>query len=91
MLKDLPAQTRWGAEPPDVIAPLILDLLQWLAAGPRTYAEVMESWRTSCPRLTVWEDAVDGGYVVRRRAGPGHLLVEATPRGRDLLVAAGRA
>jgi hypothetical protein len=91
MLKDLPAQTRSGAEPPDVIAPLILDLLQWLAAGPRTYAEVMESWRTSCPRLTVWEDAIDGGYVVRRRAGAGHLLVEATPRGRDLLVAAGRA
>ena len=91
MLRNLPAQARSGAHPPDVITPLILDFLQWLAAEPRTYAEVMETWRTSCPRLTVWEDAVDGGYVVRRRAGGGHILVEATPRGRDLLVAAGRA
>jgi hypothetical protein len=46
-----------------VIEALILDLLQWLANGERTYEEVMEAWRTSCPRLTVWEDANDRGLI----------------------------
>ena len=36
--------------------PLVLDLVEWVAKEPRTYAEVMDAWRTSCPRLTVWED-----------------------------------
>src|SRR3546814_10763424 len=43
--------------------PLILDLVEWVAAGPRPYAEVMEAWRTSCPRLPVWEDAVERGLI----------------------------
>lgn len=64
--------------------PLILDLLEWLASGPRPYAEVMERWRTACPRLTVWEDAVDLGYVVRRRDGAGPAMVALTPAGRCL-------
>ena len=42
---------------------LILDLLQWLANGARSYEEVMDAWRTSCPRLTVWEDANDRGFI----------------------------
>ena len=42
---------------------LIADLVQFVTPEPRPYAEVMEAWRTSCPRLTVWEDAVDAGYV----------------------------
>jgi hypothetical protein len=45
--------------------PLILDFLEWLAPAPRPYAEVMEAWRTSCPRLTVWEDSLDRGFVAR--------------------------
>lgn len=49
------------------INPLVFDLLEWLAASPRPYSEVMDVWRTSCPRLTIWEDAVDLGYVERRR------------------------
>ena len=60
---------------------LILDLLRWLAAGPRTYAETMEAWRTSCPRLTIWEDAVDAGYVTRRSL-EGVIRVEVTAAGR---------
>ena len=47
--------------------PLIFDFLAWLAPCPRPYDEVMEAWRTSCPRLTVWEDAVDGGLIERVR------------------------
>ena len=64
---------------------LVLDLVQSIEAGPRAYAEVMEAWRTSCPRLTVWEDAVDRGLVARAGA-----LVEITAAGRALLSQAGR-
>ena len=46
---------------------LVLDLVEWIAAEPRPYDEVMDAWRTSCPRLPVWEDAVDAGFVVRTR------------------------
>lgn len=46
-----------------VIEPLILDLLEWLAEGDRSYEEVMDAWRTSCPRLTVWEDANERGLI----------------------------
>jgi hypothetical protein len=48
-----------------VVEPLILDLLEWLSGGDRTYEEVMAAWRTSCPRLPVWEDANDRGLVAR--------------------------
>ena len=52
--------------------PLVLDLVEWIAREPRLYSEVIETWRTSCPRLTIWEDAVDRGYVARRAvAGRG--------------------
>jgi hypothetical protein len=69
---------------PTAPAALILDFLDWLAAGPRPYAEVMDAWRTSCPRLTVWEDAVDEGLVVRRvLEGPG-VVVELTAKGRAM-------
>ena len=50
----------------DTTDPLVLDLLEWIAKEPRLYADVIETWRTSCPRLTIWEDAVDGGYVARQ-------------------------
>ena len=66
--------------------PLVLDLLEWLAPAPRPYAEVMDAWRTSCPRLTIWEDAVDAGFVARNET-----LVEVTAAGRLLLAEAGRA
>jgi len=42
---------------------LILDLLEWLSARDRTYSETMDAWRTSCPRLPVWEDATDRGLI----------------------------
>ncbi len=42
---------------------LLLQLLAWLAARPRRYGETMEAWCTSCPRLPVWEDAVESGLV----------------------------
>ena len=74
-----------------ITAPLILDFLQWLAKAPRPYAEAMEAWRTSCPRLTVWEDATDLGYVARRRDGAGEPVVCLTPLGEGRLAQAAAA
>jgi len=67
------------------ITPLILDLLEWVAAEPRPYAQVMDAWRTSCPRLTVWEDSVDRGLVKRRHDTCLGTLVEPTADGLALL------
>ena len=47
---------------PTVAAPT-LQLLAWIAARSRTYPETIEVWKSSCPRLTVWEDAVADGLV----------------------------
>jgi hypothetical protein len=71
--------------------PLLLDLVEWVARQPRSYSEVIETWRTSCPRLTIWEDAVDRGYVTREAvAGPG-IRVAVTAVGATFLRAHGRA
>jgi hypothetical protein len=59
---------------------LTRQLLEWIAARPREYAEVMEAWRTSCPRLSIWEDACLEGLV-------GHEVAT----GRVILSDAGKA
>jgi hypothetical protein len=53
---------------PDSVDSLVLDLLTWMGPEPRPYADVIEAWRTSCPRLPVWEEANERGFLVRRRA-----------------------
>jgi hypothetical protein len=66
---------------PDPVDSLILDLLTWMGPEPRAYTEVLEAWRTSCPRLAVWETANELGYITRTRgslvsvseAGAAHL------------------
>jgi hypothetical protein len=68
----------------DVVEPLILDLLEWVASRERSYAEVMDAWRTSCPRLPVWEDANDRGLIETVWAN-GNSLVRVTPSGILLL------
>jgi len=73
------------------IEPLILDLVEWVAKEPRDYSDVMDAWRTSCPRLTVWEDAVDRGLVVRESRSEHRAVVVATTAGRRLLAEHGRA
>lgn len=63
---------------------LTRDFLTWLAEGPRPYAEVMDAWRTSCPRLSIWEDALGDGLVqaIRVTDATGDTIVVAlTPRG----------
>ena len=69
----------------DTVDNLILDLLEWLGSSPRPYAEVLDAWRTSCPRLPVWEEANDRGLVVRENVN-GRCVVRITSSGRDLLV-----
>jgi D-3-phosphoglycerate dehydrogenase len=61
---------------------LILDLLEWLGPTPRPYEEVMDAWRTSCPRLPVWEEANDLGFVERRRVAGSREVVTVSPKGR---------
>jgi hypothetical protein len=47
----------------DPVESLILDLLEWIGPHARPYAEVLEAWRTSCPRLPVWEEANQRGFI----------------------------
>jgi len=74
----------------ETIEPLIGDLVEWVSKAPRSYSEVMDAWRTSCPRLTVWEDAVDRGYLIRERVAGGSIAVRVTPEGRKFLAERGR-
>jgi hypothetical protein len=74
----------------DNLEPLILDLVEWVAREPRPYAELIDAWRTSCPRLPVWEEAVDRGLVARNAVAGNGILVTATPLGRRLLLDHGR-
>lgn len=46
-----------------VVEALILDLLDWIGDRGRSYEETMAAWRTSCPKLPVWEDANDLGLI----------------------------
>jgi hypothetical protein len=65
--------------------PLVRDLVAWVSTEPRPYADVLDAWRTSCPRLTVWEDAVERGYVVCESIPDRGLCVIATEAGRIFL------
>jgi hypothetical protein len=69
----------------DTLAPLILDFLEWIAVRARPYSEVMDVWRTSCPRLTVWEDANERGFIARRQVEGREVIVDLTAAGRSFL------
>jgi hypothetical protein len=65
----------------------MLNFLGWVAERPRSYGEAMEAWRSSCPRLSVWEDAIADG-LIQVEATPGGAAtahVTLTPRGRRTL------
>ncbi len=64
---------------------LILDLVEWVAKRPRSYQEVMDVWRTSCPRLPIWEDACDHGLVVRIHHKGASTMIALTANGEELL------
>ena len=68
----------------DPVEALILDLLDWLTVRDRTYEEVMAAWRTSCPRLPVWEEANDRGLITRDEIN-GHSMIRVSSGGRAIL------
>jgi hypothetical protein len=68
-----------------VVESLILDLLEWISnPTERTYEQVMDAWRTSCPRLPVWEDANDRGLVTTEYVD-GRNIVKLTAAGLTYL------
>ena len=66
----------------DSVQSLVLDLLEWIGPGSRKYSEVMEAWRTSCPRLAVWEEANDRGFVSHLNLPGSETLVSVSALGR---------
>lgn len=68
----------------DATGALTLQFLDWVAGGGRSHADLMETWRSSCPRLSIWEDALLAGLV---RYDAATRLIELTPKG---LAALGR-
>jgi hypothetical protein len=68
----------------ETVDALLRDMLLWLEHDARPYGEVMDAWRTSCPRLPVWEDANDRGLIEQTRVN-GCAIVRITSAGRDFL------
>lgn len=65
---------------------ITMQFLAWVAERLRSYGEAMEAWRTSCPRLSVWEDATLDGLVRLDVDRDGRtVVVRLTPRGRAIL------
>ena len=64
--------------------PLVRDLLHWVAAEPRRYHDALACWRTSCPRLPIWEDAMQAGLIAPR-SSDGVTMLELTAEGRAYL------
>jgi hypothetical protein len=67
----------------EAVHPLTLQLLEWINNKPRSYDEVLDAWRTSCPRLSIWEDACIAGLVACEQGG-GH-RVSVSAKGTALL------
>lgn len=70
---------------PTTVEALILDLLAWIGPHSRPYPEVIEAWRTSYPRLPVWEEANDRGFVERVHEDSRGACVSITALGREFL------
>ena len=59
---------------------LTVQFLQWVAARPRSYAELRNAWSSTCPLNCAWEDAISDDLVAHR---DGRLVL--TERGRARL------
>lgn len=69
----------------DPVDALVIELLEWIGPRPRQYAEVIEAWRTSCPRLPVWEEANARGFIVREHSAETGALISVSRDGLDFL------
>jgi hypothetical protein len=63
---------------------LLLDLLGWVDSKERSYEEALAAWRTSCPKLPVWEEAIDRGFLERDFVSD-RWVARVTPKGRAWL------
>jgi hypothetical protein len=59
---------------------LTSQMLAWIAEKRRDHAETIDTWKTSCPRLAVWEDALADGLVRIERS-----CVLATDQGVEFM------
>ena len=66
----------------DPVDALVIELLEWIGPAPRPYAEVLEAWRTSCPRLPVWEEANASGFVEHQHPSGCAATVSVSAAGR---------
>jgi hypothetical protein len=73
------------ADVSETVDALILDLLEWIGPTPRVYSEVIEAWRTSCPRLPVWEEANARGFVERHHEAGSGATVAVSALGKEFL------
>jgi len=69
----------------DPVDALVMDLLEWIGPRSRPYAEVIDAWRTSCPRLPVWEEANARGYIIREHLEGTGALISVSPIGLTAL------
>ena len=75
---------------PDPVDALILDLLEWIGPNARPYQEVIESWRTSCPKLPVWEEAHARGFIEHHHSHGSTAMISVSPLGAKHLAEHGR-
>jgi len=76
-----------GDEMSEPTKALTLQLLEWIADHPRRYDEALEAWRTTCPRLSIWEDACIDGLI---DCEPGSRFVSVSAKGKLLLQGLGQ-
>ena len=69
----------------DPVDALVIDLLEWIGPRPKPYAEVIDAWRTSCPRLPVWEEANARGYIIHEHVAGSGTLISVSPVGLYIL------
>jgi hypothetical protein len=71
---------------PEPVTQLMQEFLIWVASRPRTYADAMQAWQSTCPRHTIWEDAVIDGFIqVKNNGTPHGSEVTLTARGRAII------
>ena len=71
--------------PPLAASRPTLELLAWVRERERSYGETIDAWRSNCPRLSVWEDALADELVEVVRSPGGRSTVVLTTRGLGVL------
>ena len=71
---------------PESVSLLTLEFLAWIDSRPRTYAEAIEAWRSTCPQHPVWDDALIEGLIrIESAETMDRSVVSLTPRGKALI------